>query len=73
MDFVTIAKGFGIRAEKLATGTNPYRAMAMAFAHRGPCLIHAAVDADEMVYPMVPPGAANREMIRDYAGRRRVA
>ena len=25
--------------------------------------IHASIDARQMVYPMVPPGAANREMI----------
>ena len=28
-----------------------------------PCLIHASIDAEQKVYPMVPPGAANRDMI----------
>ncbi|WP_248638210.1 hypothetical protein, partial [Citrobacter koseri] len=26
-------------------------------------LIHVRIDADEKVYPMVPPGAANTEMV----------
>ena len=29
----------------------------------GPCLIHVPIAAEENVYPMVPPGAANTEMI----------
>ncbi|HIC1043697.1 TPA: hypothetical protein ACWZ62_004833, partial [Escherichia coli] len=29
----------------------------------GPCLIHAMIDINEKVFPMVPPGAANIEMI----------
>ena len=29
----------------------------------GPCLIHAPIDVQEKVYPMVPPGAANKDMI----------
>ncbi|MFA9209883.1 MAG: hypothetical protein ACEQSN_17250, partial [Yersinia sp. (in: enterobacteria)] len=29
----------------------------------GPVLIHALIDVDEKVYPMVPPGAANIDMI----------
>ncbi|TXH01377.1 MAG: hypothetical protein E6R09_06910, partial [Rhodocyclaceae bacterium] len=28
-----------------------------------PCLIHASIDAEQKVYPMVPPGAANRDMM----------
>ena len=69
VDFVTIARGFGIRAEELSAGTDPHKALARAFAQKGPVLIHAAIDADEMVYPMVPPGAANREMIREHVER----
>ena len=34
-----------------------------AIARPGPCLIHASIDAEQKVYPMVPPGAANRDMI----------
>jgi acetolactate synthase-1/2/3 large subunit len=34
-----------------------------AISRPGPCLIHASIDAEQKVYPMVPPGAANRDMI----------
>ena len=29
----------------------------------GPALIHVRIDAEQKVYPMVPPGAANTEMV----------
>ena len=63
VDFSAIARGFGIRTFDLAGGDDPAGTIAEALAWRGPCLIHAPVDLDEDVYPMVPPGAANREMI----------
>jgi len=37
--------------------------MARALREPGPCLIHAPIDVYEKVYPMVPPGAANKDMI----------
>ena len=37
--------------------------LAKALGEKGPCLIHAPVDSNEKVYPMVPPGAANKDMI----------
>jgi len=66
-DFTAIARGFGMRAFDLSTGVAPGQTLAMAFAERGPCLIRVPVPAAEGVYPMVPPGAANREMIGDAA------
>jgi acetolactate synthase-1/2/3 large subunit len=66
-DFTAIARGFGMRAYDLSTGVAPAQTLAMAFAERGPCLIRVPVRAAEGVYPMVPPGAANREMIGDAA------
>lgn len=30
---------------------------------KGPSLIHALIDVNQKVYPMVPPGAANIDMI----------
>ena len=38
-------------------------ALAAALHAPGPCLIHATIDREQFVYPMVPPGAANTEMI----------
>ena len=35
----------------------------VALTYKGPALIHARVDRDAMVFPMVPPGASNADMI----------
>jgi acetolactate synthase-1/2/3 large subunit len=62
-DFVKIAQGFGIAAVDLDLVANPCAALMEAISRPGPCLIHASIDAEQKVYPMVPPGAANHEMI----------
>ena len=62
-DFLKIAEGFGMRAVDLDPVPNPRAALAEALGTPGPCLIHATIDPNEFVYPMVPPGAANSEMI----------
>ena len=62
-DFMMLALGFGITAVDLDQEADPVAALREAFTRRGPCLIHASIDAQQKVYPMVPPGAANREMI----------
>jgi len=62
-DFVKAAQAFGIAAIDLDSAANPCAALMDAIARPGPCLIHASIDAEQKVYPMVPPGAANRDMI----------
>ncbi|PKO37695.1 MAG: acetolactate synthase, large subunit, biosynthetic type [Betaproteobacteria bacterium HGW-Betaproteobacteria-6] len=62
-DFIKIAQGFGIAAVDLDTSANPCATLMEAISRPGPCLIHASIDAEQKVYPMVPPGAANRDMI----------
>lgn len=62
-DFLKIAEGFGIPGVDLDAAANPRAALAQALQTPGPCLIHASIDREEFVYPMVPPGAANTEMI----------
>jgi acetolactate synthase-1/2/3 large subunit len=63
VDFSTIARGFGMTVYDLATATDLYSTLARALSTPGPCLIHARIDPQEKVYPMVPPGAANKDMI----------
>lgn len=63
VDFVKIAEGFGISTYDMADGGNPAELLADALAEPGPALIHVPISPDEPVYPMVPPGAANKEMI----------
>jgi acetolactate synthase-1/2/3 large subunit len=63
VDFIKIAAGFGMKTFDLAKGSNPMPILAKAFNQKGPCLIHVPIDSEERVFPMVPPGAANTEMI----------
>jgi acetolactate synthase-1/2/3 large subunit len=62
-DFVTIARGFGIRACDLRAADDPVQALSFALNETGPYVINAPIEAGENVFPMVPPGAANRDMI----------
>lgn len=63
LDFVKIAAGFGMPAYDLAVSAEPLAMLEEAITRPGPCLIHALIDVNEFVFPIVPPGAANREMI----------
>ncbi len=62
-DFAAIARGFGVAAFDLAAAADPGTALACGLREPGPCLINVPIAAEENVYPMVPPGAANRDMI----------
>ena len=62
-DFIKVAQGLGISALDLDLAADPAAALKDAISRPGPCLIHASIDVEQKVYPMVPPGAANREMI----------
>ena len=62
-DFTGIARAFGLRALDLDNEADPRAALATELAAPGPALIHASIDVEQKVYPMVPPGAANSEMI----------
>ena len=63
LDFVAIAEGFGMRGVDLDASENPRATLAEVLNEPGPCLIHASIDRENFVYPMVPPGGANTEMI----------
>ena len=62
-DFLKIAAGFGLDTCDLNAAEDPQAALAEAIQRPGPCLIHALIDINEKVFPMVPPGAANIDMI----------
>ncbi|QGY41335.1 acetolactate synthase large subunit [Pseudodesulfovibrio cashew] len=63
VDFVKIAEGFGIATYDFEQCEDPAALLAEAMATPGPAFIHVPISPDEPVYPMVPPGAANCEMI----------
>lgn len=62
-DFVALAASFGIAAIDLEPCRDARAALAAVLAAPGPALARIPVDPDAHVYPMVPPGAANHEMI----------
>jgi acetolactate synthase-1/2/3 large subunit len=63
VDLVAVAKGFGIPAERVAVDEDPADAIARMSAAEGPYMVEAMVDPDNYVYPIIPPGASNVEMI----------
>ena len=63
VDLARVAEGMGVQGVDLGKQANPQQALAEALAAPGPCLINVPISEQEMVFPMVPPGAANHEMI----------
>src|SRR5262245_15488370 len=64
-DFATIARGFGIPACDLEDTREPLAALERALATPGACLVRVPIAREANVYPMVPPGAPNRQMIEE--------
>ncbi|WP_409308218.1 acetolactate synthase large subunit [Pectobacterium sp. B1J-3] len=64
-NFLAIAAGFGFAVCDLNAADNPQAALTEALNQPGPAFIHVLIDVNEKVYPMVPPGAANIDMIGD--------
>ena len=62
-DFPALAAAFGMACVDLDHCRDARGALAAALRAPGPALVRLAVDPDAHVYPMVPPGAANHEMI----------
>ena len=63
IDFMQIAAGFGLHTCDLNAEDDAHAALQAAISRPGPALIHVRIDAQQKVYPMVPPGAANTEMV----------
>ena len=63
VDLVAVAKGFGIPAERVAVDEDPAEAIARMSGAEGPYMVEAMVDPNNYVYPIIPPGASNVEMI----------
>jgi len=62
-DFVAVARAFGIEAQTWNPAHDGLVELHALFDRRGPRLIQVPIDAAELVLPMVPPGAANHEML----------
>ena len=62
-DFVRLAEAFGAQGERAASLEELDAALGRAFAADGPYLIDCAIDRDEFVLPMLPPGGSMDDMI----------
>ncbi len=62
-EFSKIAEGFGITSCILNDSHTPFEALCAKLNYNGPALIEVDINPEENVYPMVPPGASNIEMI----------
>lgn len=62
-DFAALARSFGVPGYNLGESADPIGVLSRALEMSGPCVVDAPIHFAENVLPMVPPGAANREMI----------
>ena len=64
-DFVMLAQSFDIKAKKISTKAEVSAAVEEMLSHDGPYLLQVKIDAQDNVWPLVPPNTANHEMIED--------
>jgi len=62
-DYVALAKAFGMEGKRAATLREFEEAVIEAKNHNGPFLIHAIIDSDQKVLPMIPPNGTFNDMI----------
>ena len=62
-DFVEVANAFGIEAFSIERREEVDGAIDRLIEARGPILAHVRIDPEENVWPLVPPGASNAEMM----------
>jgi acetolactate synthase-1/2/3 large subunit len=63
-DFVTIAKGFGIKARQVRRKDEVVQALKEMIAHPGPYVLDILVPYQEHVLPMIPSGMTVRDIIK---------
>ncbi|MBO8141681.1 MAG: biosynthetic-type acetolactate synthase large subunit [Firmicutes bacterium] len=63
LDFVTIAKGYGIKGILVTDPDDVRPALEEARAHDGPVVMDFRVTQEENCFPMVPAGGSNSEML----------
>jgi acetolactate synthase I/II/III large subunit len=64
-DFVEVAKAFGIDAFRITLRDQVDGAIDRLLEAEVPTLLHVLIDPRENVWPLVPPGASNAEMMEE--------
>ena len=62
-EWADLARAFGVHAVDLEQEADPRLALAAALRRPGPGVIRVPLNAQAKVFPMVPPGGANHEML----------
>jgi len=65
VDLVAVARGFGIPGSRITVNENPRTGIEEMVNTDGPYVLEAMVDPENYVYPIIPPGCSNIEMIHD--------
>ncbi|MBS1204760.1 MAG: acetolactate synthase catalytic subunit [Proteobacteria bacterium] len=62
-DFLTLASAFGIPGQHITHKDQVEAALDTMLSSSGPYLLHVSIDELENVWPLVPPGASNSQML----------
>ncbi|MBR6682812.1 MAG: acetolactate synthase large subunit, partial [Firmicutes bacterium] len=62
-DFVKLAQAFGAKAQRVSSVEEFKEAFAEGMQQDGPFLIDIAINMDEFVLPMMPPGGSIEDLI----------
>ena len=62
-DFVAVSQAFGVVAFRVERRDEVSDGIARLLAAPGPCLMHVVIDPQENVWPLVPPGKSNADMM----------
>lgn len=62
-DFVKVAEAFGIEAFRVDARDQVSNGLDRLLAAEGPILMHVIIDPNDNVWPLVPPGKNNAEML----------
>ncbi len=65
-DFVKVAEAFGVEAFAIERRHEVCAGIERLLAAEGPILMHVKIDPVENVWPLVPPGKSNADMMEDY-------
>lgn len=64
-DFVTLAKAFDIPGKVISRKSEVVPALQEMLASKTSYLLHVVIDEEENVWPLVPPGASNTDMLEN--------
>jgi acetolactate synthase I/II/III large subunit len=62
-DFVKLAECYGMKGFRAETPRETTEVLQEVFKTKEPCIVDIVVDEEEHVYPMVPAGGANKDMV----------